>query len=578
MKRYILIMLTFLYVSSFAQIPEMVEGWPYLTRTEYSMPRFSLDTNPDSSAIFFNNITNDIDKFHLDGTFFQGWPIIQERTLFGTTPVIVDIDHDSKDEIVLRGAVRTEDNHYSHSVLYIIDDDGSIFPGFPQLFNHLRPPNVADLDSDGEYEIIFFSPCENEIYCIDRFGNSKPGWPITMPDDVIGSASGAGAVGDLDLDGCLEYIVKGNYNIYAYRHDGAMQEGFPIPVLDAGFFYIPRYGPYLGDVDLDGYLEILVSADSLDNGDFSCYVAVYEHNGQLKENWPLRFPGEFSWMMPIPADINDDGVPEMGFAAGPFTYFVDVDGNNLPGWPVMFTRPDGQPREPTSDIIAVDIDGDGDCEIFCDYNGTHADSVSPDSTEWYWGHSYLFACDHLGQNLPGYPIEVNGEYFSRPPAFAYDEVSHQLYMGLFTELDLPSLNIDTAYVEIYLFPDSTGPPDQWPMMSHDNLHTKNYNFVDNVTAIHEGKEPLPKTYVLMQNYPNPFNSSTVIQFSLPKEEEIELAVYDILGRKVAELAHGRFSAGSHRVKWNSADCASGMYFYTMQTAKTQISRKMMLLR
>jgi hypothetical protein len=77
--------------------------------------------------------------------------------------------------------------------------------------------------------------------------------------------------------------------------------------------------------------------------------------------------------------------------------------------------------------------------------------------------------------------------------------------------------VDTSYVELYVFPDSTGPPDQWPMQSHDNLHTKNYNFVDNVTAIHSGEDVLPKNYVLKQNYPNPFNSATTIEFALPED-------------------------------------------------------------
>jgi len=560
MKYLIIIFIVFFVVSiAGAQVPELVDGWPYITTDGMwavnTTPRFSMTENIDLSAVFFNTVTNEIDKFHFDGSFFSGWPVIADELIFCNTPVVVDIDHDCASEIVTIGTQRTDDNHYDHSEIFIVDDDGMVFPGFPLIFHKPAPPNVADFDNDGEYELIFFCADIDSIYCIDRYGNSEPGWPVGLPENAYGSIGGGGTVGDFDHDGYLEYLVKSHKYIYVFRYDGSMQEGFPIEVIDDEYWFNPWFGPYLADVDLDGHLEILVTGDNNDFADIIGYAAVYEHDGQIKQGWPRIFPG-FPWQMPIAADINGDNIPEIGFAAGSFTYFVDVNGNDLPGWPVEFLTPEGRNRVPMSDIIVVDIDGDGDCEIFSDYNTTLG---------------YLFAADHLGQELPGYPIEVEGAYLWRPPTFGYDETSHRLYMGLYT-------GDFVSYVNIYLFPDSTGPPDQWPMMSHDNLQTKNYNFVDNVTAIHEGKEPLPKTYVLMQNYPNPFNSSTIIQFSLPKEEEIELAVYDILGRKVAELASGRFPAGSHKAKWDSADCASGMYFYTMQTEKAQISRKMMLLR
>ncbi|NIT56634.1 MAG: T9SS type A sorting domain-containing protein [Aliifodinibius sp.] len=46
------------------------------------------------------------------------------------------------------------------------------------------------------------------------------------------------------------------------------------------------------------------------------------------------------------------------------------------------------------------------------------------------------------------------------------------------------------------------------------------------------KDPLPLDYQLHQNYPNPFNPTTTIQFDLPKNQFVELAIYDISGRPV----------------------------------------------
>jgi hypothetical protein len=53
--------------------------------------------------------------------------------------------------------------------------------------------------------------------------------------------------------------------------------------------------------------------------------------------------------------------------------------------------------------------------------------------------------------------------------------------------------------------------------------------------------------------PNPSYSGIAVEFSLPREDDVSLAVYDIAGRKLAELANGRMSAGEHRVPWNFRD-------------------------
>jgi hypothetical protein len=151
-------------------------------------------------------------------------------------------------------------------------------------------------------------------------------------------------------------------------------------------------------------------------------------------------------------------------------------------------------------------------------------------------------------------------------------------MGIYTEASWLPESFDFAFVELFLFPDSTGPTDQWPMLCHDNLMTRNYNFVDNVTSIRNGEQPLPKSYVLKQNYPNPLNVQTTIEFALPKAEHISITVYDLLGRRVEELADQEYPAGNHQVVWQADEYASGLYFYVMRTESIEINRKMMLLK
>lgn len=93
----------------------------------------------------------------------------------------------------------------------------------------------------------------------------------------------------------------------------------------------------------------------------------------------------------------------------------------------------------------------------------------------------------------------------------------------------------------------------------------------------------PANFTLMQNYPNPFNPTTSIRFDLNQPAETELSIYNAQGELVKTIASGYFSAGSHIAFWNGSDkngsvVASGIYFYRLKTGKTNVSKKMMLLR
>ncbi len=89
---------------------------------------------------------------------------------------------------------------------------------------------------------------------------------------------------------------------------------------------------------------------------------------------------------------------------------------------------------------------------------------------------------------------------------------------------------------------------------------------------------LPTVYSLSQNYPNPFNPTTTINFALPKAGDVSLVVYDILGRKVAELVNGNLAAGYHTINFNASNFASGVYFYRLQAGNFVSVKKLMLLK
>jgi hypothetical protein len=101
---------------------------------------------------------------------------------------------------------------------------------------------------------------------------------------------------------------------------------------------------------------------------------------------------------------------------------------------------------------------------------------------------------------------------------------------------------------------------------------------DTTTAVGEVGAPIPQRYTMEQNYPNPFNPSTEIRFSLPKDSQIKLSVFDLLGRKAAVLAEGRHAPGAHTVRWNADNEPAGLYFCRLEADGIQMTRKMMLLK
>jgi len=96
-------------------------------------------------------------------------------------------------------------------------------------------------------------------------------------------------------------------------------------------------------------------------------------------------------------------------------------------------------------------------------------------------------------------------------------------------------------------------------------------------------EQKPAAYALAQNYPNPFNATTVIRYSLDRSTNVELAVFNILGEKVAVLENGVREAGPHETIWNGMDrmghvVPSGIYFYQLTAGENGEARKMVLLK
>ncbi|HET6350283.1 MAG TPA: T9SS type A sorting domain-containing protein, partial [Candidatus Krumholzibacteria bacterium] len=93
------------------------------------------------------------------------------------------------------------------------------------------------------------------------------------------------------------------------------------------------------------------------------------------------------------------------------------------------------------------------------------------------------------------------------------------------------------------------------------------------------KVTIPSASVeLLPNQPNPFNPETTIRFMLPEKMPVVLTVHDVAGHVVATLVNGVSAAGMQTITWNADHMASGVYFAKLRAGKTEISRKMVLLK
>ena len=103
------------------------------------------------------------------------------------------------------------------------------------------------------------------------------------------------------------------------------------------------------------------------------------------------------------------------------------------------------------------------------------------------------------------------------------------------------------------------------------------------TSVSDNDQSIPYRFSLSQNYPNPFNPSTLVKFTLAERGNVNLDIYDMLGRKVKTLVSGTLESGEHEIIWNSIDesgdeVASGIYLYKLVSGGFTLVKRMTLLR
>ncbi len=272
--------------------------------------------------------------------------------------------------------------------------------GFPkpfiadQTFKNFRNVTLEDLDENGSHEIIF--GIQNNLYVW-----SSPD-TIWWKKELPGLAIYPPSIADLNYDGEWEIVLTtagiGNEkgSIMILNENGADWPGWPITYNDHWMLLAPA----ISNVDQVGNQEIIVSERISPTGQ----IHILNTEGQeLNENWPLVLPNTPA-VTPSIGDINQDGINEIVICSSRDIFVLDLNGNALPGWPVVHSDTKFSYQSP----LLLDLDGDQTLEIIGSSIG--------DRPEYY-------AFDASGQYVDGWPFPTTNQTrtFSPPTAIKIDE-------------------------------------------------------------------------------------------------------------------------------------------------------------
>jgi len=118
-----------------------------------------------------------------------------------------------------------------------------------------------------------------------------------------------------------------------------------------------------------------------------------------------------------------------------------------------------------------------------------------------------------------------------------------------------------------------------PLQRNVPASNNNFAFVAEPLEIKElPGATMPENYFISNSYPNPFNARTTLKFGLPTPGDVEVSVWDMHGRKVAELAGGYHQAGQYELTWTAEGMTSGIYLIKMQSGSFIGMQKAILVR
>ncbi len=254
---------------------------------------------------------------------------------------------------------------------------------------------VADLDNDGEVEIVTSCCAHGAINVWNFAGEKKQGFPTARNQDQSSYFCPMVRVGDITGDGNLEIVHTHRSNIRVVRSNGDCLSGWPRNGLLYGIVE-PGQGCErccLADINNDGKCEIIYRLRECEASSLPNRVAAWQADGSNLPGWPCEvpffIPAHISAANPPPiaGDMDGDGKLEVAMciiaAGSDYVCLIDSAGN------LLWEKKEPELEDFDSCLVMGDIDGDGVQEL-----------IGCSNTKLYAWHKD-------GSNAPGFPMTID---------------------------------------------------------------------------------------------------------------------------------------------------------------------------
>jgi hypothetical protein len=490
-----------------------------------------------------------------------------------------------------------------------IDADGSnLTPGdFSTLGRYYEGGgSIADLDGDGGRDVIGATWASNQLLAFTAQGATRPGFPVPLAASIWSSI----AVGDLAGDHHQEMVFASlGPSLFVFRANGSewrdgdanpatlgvfktIGNGFNAgtPALAAlgatsqlaiiyasvdGFLYawLPDGTNVPGfPVNLGGPVVSSVAVGRLDGPGSPPSIVVPVANGSLivrradgssRPGFPVFLPlaGFGQGASPALADMNGDGFLDIVIASSNGRVYVfDRNGALVPPWSASSRFSTLTSDATQASPVVADINGDGVNDVVV---GDESGSLAALSGA-------------TGAMLPGFPIAIAAEASGTPALCDCDGDGK-------TEI----VTVDfggTVHVWDYDYPYSPNGPAPWPQFHHDARRTGSSDATD-LLGVEPAPVAPPRTLELAAPRPNPARGELQFALGVPVERNgaaLELAIYDLAGRRVRVIAQGPARTGRSTVHWDARDARGarlpgGVYLARLTSGAETRSCKVVLL-
>lgn len=513
-------------------------------------------------------------------------------------------------------------------------DDWTMTAGYDSSEYAFQIRSVAagsDLDEDGKPEVIFTDYRNSgQVHVFEVTGDNTLEWVFST--DTTGASSYVRSVitGDMDNDGLGEIIYSAEgqggvddetAGIHFAEWDGSTDNGYTTTarIIVDDSLVNDRWSQMdqidTGDLDGDGNNELVVN----NNGAGGAYDRAYilSIDGTFETGF-YSMVTEGMWSKTTDeiggsvagatwGDTDGDGNMEGIFSVWNMAalFIVEATGANTYEYQNYLQLDYTGDGVPLDGVKAVDIDGDGKDEVYVPIYGgaelavldVEGDDISAATVEtdvayprgtYGAGWGGIDAADY---DANGVPELYNAQYFDYVYQIIFDGTnvkSMDAYSVTAAEKNMLTGGENGSYaVSAPGDLDGDGYGEVYVghlALTEGNQFLQVHEYNQQLTKLDEKWRVItPNDYKLAQNYPNPFNPSTNIQFTLPLEKEVTLAVYDLMGHKVKTLVSEVRGEGVHTVTWNGTNAqgqqvASGVYIYRLEAGSVVKTRKMSLVR